>query len=233
MSSPGNFNAVQDTTRSAPAEETIRINSPPITSDPNASGKTGARTEVDTSLGAAGSSAGATTFPSTINSGDLSSGIGNLTAAGPSTQALIRPTERLTSDEHAAKARLLGWEKQQPRRGRHEIWKAGFFKIYAMDKMPHLAVCMLCLKAGRWSKAEVNYGAKSRSTTNLLQHLNSRLPGHSDVYKTLAHVVSEAGGDHHGTDASLVTNEAKEIEHLCRWIVALDNPLAVRCRTKS
>ena len=84
--------------------------------------------------------------------------------------------------EEEKKHRLKNYDKTTPSRATSKVWSEGYFKVYSRNRLPVIAVCMLCLKQERYSSAECNYG-KNKLSGNLLQHLDSTKPGHMDAWR--------------------------------------------------
>ena len=68
--------------------------------------------------------------------------------------------------------------RAKPAGGTHKVWK--YYMVYVNTKYKDLATCLLCDRAERYTAAELKF--KDMSPTNLMHHLNTKLPGHRDAY---------------------------------------------------
>lgn len=128
--------------------------------------------------------------------------------------------------------------KSKPDNSSAHVWQ--FFEVYVMARLQQYAICTLCLQQENYDRAEIKY---NRSPTNLMNHLNTNLPGHKEAYqevKDRQEGLKESGkgkgkegaASHSAGSQSLMSTyfpprTPNWVQELVRWIVHSAQPLSV------
>ena len=80
--------------------------------------------------------------------------------------------------------------RAKPAGGTHKVWK--YYMVYVNTKYKDLAICLLCDRAERYTAAERKF--KDMSSTNLMHHLNTNLPGYRDAYNDVKRLITPTPG---------------------------------------
>lgn len=100
----------------------------------------------------------------------------------------------------------------------------GYSKVYALSRKNGIAICLLCVKAKRWDRAEIKHGG---DPDNCMKHLERQYDSHMEACNTRNGTVVEPSQPN--ISSIFVEVPPTWTSTLVKWMIMTYHPLVVSC----